>query len=271
MGEAMLALVLADHWLQEPVRPGVGPGCGLVCWSSTPWRLLPCRRRSSPSIPRVMLGKPVVAGTRVTVELILEKLAAGELRRSRSRGRTRTCQRGPSRRRWPTPRRCSATRSSSRSRGARRETLGRRERGRSRGRPAPRRRARRTPPAIVLGVTHMTADPSEHPDHLYAKLRQSFSLARAARGVAQDAERRVRRLAAAAGDRARRDRPSVADGLLPGVRLPQLGATPVATDFTAPCLAAARNLLDFDADAGRVSTSEESSGRAVRGSVGRST
>jgi len=28
--------------------------------------------------PAVMLGKPVVAGTRVTVELILEKLAAGE-------------------------------------------------------------------------------------------------------------------------------------------------------------------------------------------------
>ena len=30
------------------------------------------------SDPRVMMGKPVVAGTRVTVELILEKLAAGE-------------------------------------------------------------------------------------------------------------------------------------------------------------------------------------------------
>jgi uncharacterized protein (DUF433 family) len=28
--------------------------------------------------PNVMLGKPVVAGTRITVELILEKLAAGE-------------------------------------------------------------------------------------------------------------------------------------------------------------------------------------------------
>jgi uncharacterized protein (DUF433 family) len=26
----------------------------------------------------IMLGKPVVAGTRITVELILEKLAAGE-------------------------------------------------------------------------------------------------------------------------------------------------------------------------------------------------
>lgn len=30
------------------------------------------------SDPRVMAGKPVVAGTRITVELILEKLAAGE-------------------------------------------------------------------------------------------------------------------------------------------------------------------------------------------------
>ncbi len=28
--------------------------------------------------PDVMMGKPVVVGTRVTVELILEKLAAGE-------------------------------------------------------------------------------------------------------------------------------------------------------------------------------------------------
>ncbi len=28
--------------------------------------------------PAVMMGKPVVAGTRLTVELILEKLAAGE-------------------------------------------------------------------------------------------------------------------------------------------------------------------------------------------------
>jgi uncharacterized protein (DUF433 family) len=30
------------------------------------------------SNPAVMMGKPVVAGTRVTVELLLEKLAAGE-------------------------------------------------------------------------------------------------------------------------------------------------------------------------------------------------
>jgi uncharacterized protein (DUF433 family) len=30
------------------------------------------------SNPKVMMGKPVIAGTRITVELILEKLAAGE-------------------------------------------------------------------------------------------------------------------------------------------------------------------------------------------------
>ncbi len=28
--------------------------------------------------PAIMLGKPVIAGTRITVELILEKLAAGQ-------------------------------------------------------------------------------------------------------------------------------------------------------------------------------------------------
>jgi uncharacterized protein (DUF433 family) len=30
------------------------------------------------SDPEIMMGKPTVAGTRITVELILEKLAAGE-------------------------------------------------------------------------------------------------------------------------------------------------------------------------------------------------
>ena len=30
------------------------------------------------SNPRIMMGKPVIVGTRITVELILEKLAAGE-------------------------------------------------------------------------------------------------------------------------------------------------------------------------------------------------
>lgn len=30
------------------------------------------------SDPEVMMGKPVIAGTRITVELLLEKLAAGE-------------------------------------------------------------------------------------------------------------------------------------------------------------------------------------------------
>jgi hypothetical protein len=35
-------------------------------------------RQLIPSHPNIMRGEPVVAGTRVTVELILEKLAAGE-------------------------------------------------------------------------------------------------------------------------------------------------------------------------------------------------
>ncbi len=30
------------------------------------------------SDPKVMMGKPVIAGTRITVEMILEKLSAGE-------------------------------------------------------------------------------------------------------------------------------------------------------------------------------------------------
>lgn len=28
--------------------------------------------------PEIMMGKPVIAGTRITVEMVLEKLAAGE-------------------------------------------------------------------------------------------------------------------------------------------------------------------------------------------------
>jgi uncharacterized protein (DUF433 family) len=38
------------------------------------------RARLIESNPHVMMGKPVVAGTRITVESILERLAAGETR-----------------------------------------------------------------------------------------------------------------------------------------------------------------------------------------------
>ena len=36
------------------------------------------RKQWIESNPAVMMGKPIIAGTRITVELILEKLAAGE-------------------------------------------------------------------------------------------------------------------------------------------------------------------------------------------------
>lgn len=36
------------------------------------------RKQWIESNPSVMMGKPVIAGTRITVELVLEKLAAGE-------------------------------------------------------------------------------------------------------------------------------------------------------------------------------------------------
>lgn len=36
------------------------------------------QKRLIVSDPAVMMGKPVIAGTRITVELVLEKLAAGE-------------------------------------------------------------------------------------------------------------------------------------------------------------------------------------------------
>jgi hypothetical protein len=38
----------------------------------------PMAKRLIVSDPSVMMGKPVVRGTRITVELILEKLGAGE-------------------------------------------------------------------------------------------------------------------------------------------------------------------------------------------------
>ena len=36
------------------------------------------RKKYIVSDPSIMMGKPVIVGTRITVELILEKLAAGE-------------------------------------------------------------------------------------------------------------------------------------------------------------------------------------------------
>lgn len=36
------------------------------------------RKQWIESNPAVMMGKPIIAGTRITVELILEQLAAGE-------------------------------------------------------------------------------------------------------------------------------------------------------------------------------------------------
>jgi uncharacterized protein (DUF433 family) len=36
------------------------------------------RRDLIESDPSIMMGKPVIAGTRITVELVLDKLAAGE-------------------------------------------------------------------------------------------------------------------------------------------------------------------------------------------------
>jgi uncharacterized protein (DUF433 family) len=46
------------------------------------------------SDPRVMLGKPVVKGTRITVELILEKLAGGATPEALLRGYPRLTEAG---------------------------------------------------------------------------------------------------------------------------------------------------------------------------------
>ncbi len=52
--------------------------------------------------PAVMMGKPVIAGTRITVELILEKLSAGEAL-NRSTKRIRVSPGKGSGRRSPSP------------------------------------------------------------------------------------------------------------------------------------------------------------------------
>lgn len=41
-------------------------------------RIVKMQRELISSDPRIMMGKPVITGTRITVELILEKLAASE-------------------------------------------------------------------------------------------------------------------------------------------------------------------------------------------------
>ena len=49
-----------------------------VCQDEKPTEVTAMPERMIQSNPSVMMGKPIVAGTRVTVELILEKLGAGE-------------------------------------------------------------------------------------------------------------------------------------------------------------------------------------------------
>jgi uncharacterized protein (DUF433 family) len=42
------------------------------------WGGIKMEKKMIVSDPKIMMGKPVIAGTRITVELIFEKLAAGE-------------------------------------------------------------------------------------------------------------------------------------------------------------------------------------------------
>ncbi len=65
------------------------------------------------SDPKVMMGKPVIVGIRITVELLLEKLAAGEPAEQILRA-TRTCRKGASRPPSPMPPPWSVTSRSSR-------------------------------------------------------------------------------------------------------------------------------------------------------------
>jgi uncharacterized protein (DUF433 family) len=61
----------------------VWPECGMAFFSEAYYNYHKGRRSIMGngliiSDPKIMMGKPVIAGTRITVELILEKLAAGE-------------------------------------------------------------------------------------------------------------------------------------------------------------------------------------------------
>jgi uncharacterized protein (DUF433 family) len=56
-------------------------GAAILQYHLTTWALLLEGRMAEVRIvsdPNIMMGKPVVAGRRITVELILEKLSAGE-------------------------------------------------------------------------------------------------------------------------------------------------------------------------------------------------
>ena len=70
------ALIARLAWFRGCVRRPSAPAFGAYeLWSIISFAMGTNLIQSDPS---VMMGKPVVAGTRITVELILEKLAAGE-------------------------------------------------------------------------------------------------------------------------------------------------------------------------------------------------
>src|SRR5262245_54986837 len=60
----------------RPNEDKLGQGSGFMRYASQWVQSMTAARVVSD--PNIMLGKPIVEGTRITVELILEKLAAGE-------------------------------------------------------------------------------------------------------------------------------------------------------------------------------------------------